>query len=151
MLGYVGAALNWIGLYGFLIGAIVMIIAGIVRYYKRKVSLLDNIAFLGMILFFLAVHFLVFKPFLIDPRKEQFYLAEHGVITRGCIGSLTDTSMYINGMPVLKMLMRYRFDDKAYETVVEQAIPYSILSEVRVGQCFALLVDPANPRRVVLH
>lgn len=151
MLGYIGLALDWIGLYSFLIGAIAMAIFGLVRYYKKSTTLLDNIVFLGMILFFLAVHFLVFKPFLIDPRNDQLYLAEHGVTTKGCISSLEDTAVYRNGMPVLKMLMRYDFGDKAYETVVEQAIPYSVLSEVRVGRCFALLVDPDNPRRVILR
>lgn len=58
MLGYIGLALDWIGLYSFLIGAIAMAIFGLVRYYKKSTTLLDNIVFLGMILFFFGRAFL---------------------------------------------------------------------------------------------
>ncbi|GEN32031.1 hypothetical protein HNQ35_002431 [Cerasibacillus quisquiliarum] len=148
---YIKIVLDWIGAYLFLLGAIAVGILWLVMFLKKKNSLVDNLVWPAFTLVFLAAHFFGMKPFIIDQRNDHLYLAEHGVVTEGCIRSLEDTAVYVNGMPVLKIVMQYRFDGNDYETVIKQEIPYAILPEIRVGQCYALLVDPDDPKRVTFN
>lgn len=148
MLDYIKIVLNWIGAYLFLLGAIAVGILWLVMFLKKKNSLVDNLVWPAFTLVFLAAHFFGMKPFIIDPQNDYLYLEEHGVVTEGCILSLEDTAVYVNGMPVLKIVMQYRFDGNDYETVIQQEIPYATLPEIQVGQCYALLVDPDDPERV---
>lgn len=151
---YIEIVLNlfhWIVMRLFLLGAIAVGILWLVMFLKKKTSLVDNLVWPVFTLVFLAAHFFGMKPFIIDPQNEYLYLEEHGVVTEGCILSLEDTAVYVNGMPVLKIVMQYRFDGNDYETVIQQEIPYATLSEIRVGQCYALLVDPDDPKRVTLE
>lgn len=151
MLDYIKIVLNWVGAHSFLLGAIALAILGWVKFRKKESSLVDYVVLPAMTLIFLAIHFFAFKPFIIDQRNDHLYLAEHGVVTEGCIRSLEDTAVYVNGRPVLKIVMQYRFDGHDYETVIKQEIPYAILPEIRVGQCYALLVDPDDPKRVTFN
>ena len=99
----------------------------------------------------LAIHFLISKPLFIDLPKQQQYLAEHGIPTKGCIYSVQDTSVYVNRMPMLKITLDYHFKGQDYRTELKQITPHSALAEIRRGECFLLLVDPEDPTSIRFH
>lgn len=153
MLGNLFTFIDWITVRIFLFGGIIVVVGMVVEWRRTKKSERSLGRPIALSLFAVgafAIHFLFFQPLFIERGNERNYLVEHGVEARGCILYLQDTNIYINGRPVLRMGFEYQFKGERYEAELQQEIPFSILSEIRTGQCYPLLVDPEKPTRIIL-